>query len=52
MTIKSCLDPVPASVLKQYISVLLPVMTLIVNQSLNLAVFPDFFKLQSRSHML
>ena len=33
MTIKSCLDPVPASVLKQCISVLLPVMTLIVNQS-------------------
>ena len=46
MTIKSCpLDPVPASVLlKQCTSVLLPVMTQIVNQSLNLAVFPDCFK--------
>ena len=38
MTIKSCrLDPVIASVLKQCTSVLLPVMTQIVNQSLNLA---------------
>ena len=46
MTIKSCpLDPVPASVLKQCTSVLLPVMTQIVNQSLCLAVFPDCFKL-------
>ena len=46
MTIKSCpLDPVPASVLKQWTSVLLPVMTQIVNQSLNLAAFPDCFKL-------
>ena len=46
MTIKSCpLDPVPASVLKQCTSVLLPVMTQIVNQSLNLAAFPDRFKL-------
>ena len=46
MTIKSCpLDPVPASVLKQCTSVLLPVMTQIVNQSLNLAAFPDCFKL-------
>ena len=46
MTIKSCpLDPVPASVLKQCTSVLLPVMTQIVNQSLNLAVLPDCFKL-------
>ena len=46
MTIKSCpLDPIPASVLKQCTSVLLPVMTQIVNQSLNLAVFPDCFKL-------
>ena len=40
MTIKSCpLDPVPASVLKQCTSVLLSVM------SLNLAAFPDCFKL-------
>ena len=46
MTIKSCsLDPVPASVLKQCTSVRLPVMTQIVNQSLNLAAFPDCFKL-------
>ena len=46
MTIKSCpLDPVPASVLKQCTSVLLPVLTQIVNQSLCLAVFPDCFKL-------
>ena len=46
MTIKSCpLDPVPASVLKQCTSVLLPAMTQIVNQSLNLAAFPDCFKL-------
>ena len=46
MTIKSCpLDPVPASVSKQCTSVLLPVMTQIVNQSLCLAVFPDCFKL-------
>ena len=46
MTIKSCpLDPVPASVLKQCTSVLLPVMTRIVNQSLSLAAFPDCFKL-------
>lgn len=46
MTIKSCpLDPVPASVLKQCTSVLLPVLTQIVNQSLNLAAFPDCFKL-------
>ena len=46
MTIKSCpLDPVPASVLKQCTSVLLSVMTQIVNQSLNLAAFPDCFKL-------
>lgn len=46
MTIKSCpLDPVPASVLKQCTSGLLPVMTQIVNQSLCLAVFPDCFKL-------
>ena len=46
MTIKSCpLDPVPASVLKQCTSVVLPVMTQIVNQSLNLAAFPDCFKL-------
>ena len=40
MIIKSCpLDPVPASVLKQCTSVLLSVM------SLNLAAFPDCFKL-------
>ena len=46
MTIKSCpLDPVPASVLKQCTSVLLPVMTQVVNLSLNLAAFPDCFKL-------
>ena len=46
MTIKSCpLDPVPAFVLKQCISVLLPDMSLIVNQSLNLAFFSDRFKL-------
>ena len=46
MTIKSyALDPVPASVLKQCTSVLLPVMTQIVNQSLNLATFPDCFNL-------
>ena len=46
MTIKSCrLDPVIASVLKQCTSVLLPVMTQIVNQSLNLTAFPDSFKL-------
>ena len=46
MTIKSCpLDPVPASVLKQCTSVLLPVMTQIVNLSLNLAALPDSFKL-------
>ena len=46
MTIKSCpFDPVPASVLKQCTSVLSPVMTQIVNQSLCLAVFPDCFKL-------
>ena len=45
MTIKSCrLDPVIASVLKQCTSVLLPVMTQILNQSLNLATFPDCFK--------
>ena len=46
MTIKSCpLDPVPASVLKQCTSVLLPVMTQIVNQSLCLAVFQTVLNL-------
>ena len=46
IAIKSCsLDSVPASVLQQCTSVLLPVMTQIVNQSLNLAAFPDCFKL-------
>ena len=46
LTIKSCpLDPVPASVLKQCIPVLLPVMTLIVSQSLCSAVVPNCFKL-------
>ena len=46
LTIKSCpLDPVPASVLKQCIPVLLPVMTPIVNQSLCSAVVPNCFKL-------
>ena len=46
MTIKSCpLDPVPASVLKQCTSVLLPVMTQIVNLPLNVAALPDSFKL-------
>ena len=45
-TIKSCpLDPVPASVLKQCISVLLPVMTRIINQSICSAVVPESFKL-------
>ena len=53
MTIKSCpLDPVPASVLKQCTSVLLPVMTQIVNQSLNLATFPDCFKFASLNPFL
>ena len=46
LPIKSCpLDPVPASVLKQCIPVLLPVMTMIVNQSLYSAVVPNCFKL-------
>ena len=45
-TIKSCpLDPVPASVLKQCISVLLPVMIRIINQSICSAVVPESFKL-------
>ena len=44
--IKSCpLDPVPASVLKQCISVLLPVITRIINQSICFAVVPESFKL-------
>ena len=46
LMIKSCpLDPVPASVLKQCIPVLVPVMTLIFNQSLCSAVVPNCFKL-------
>ena len=45
-TIKSCpLDPGPASVLKQCISVLLPVITRIINQSIRSAVTPESFKL-------
>ena len=45
-TIKSCpLNPVPAAVLKQCISVLLPVLTRIINQSICSAVVPDSFKL-------
>ena len=46
-TIKSCpLDPVPASVLKQCgISVLLPVVTRIINQSICSGVVPESFKL-------
>ena len=45
-TIKSCpLDPVPASVLKQCISVLLTVISRIINESLRSAVVPERFKL-------
>ncbi|XP_068741907.1 uncharacterized protein [Montipora capricornis] len=45
-TIKSCpLDPVLASVLKQCISVLLPVMTRIINQSICSAVVPESLNL-------
>ena len=44
--IKSCaLDPVPAHVLKEYLSVLLPAMTKIVNLSINSALVQDCFKL-------
>jgi len=44
--VKSCpLDPAPAAVLKECWSVLLPVMTKIVNLSINTAVMPDCFKL-------
>ena len=52
-TIKLCpLDPVPASVLKQCISVLLPVMTRITNQSICSAVVPESFKLTFLSPLL
>ena len=44
--IKSCpLDPVPASVFKQCISVLVPVITAIINKSICSGVVPDCFKL-------
>ena len=44
--VKSCpLDPVPASVLKECLPVLLPVMTKIINLSIDTAVMPDCFKL-------
>ena len=43
--IKSCdLDPVPASVLKQCLSQLLPVITSVVNISLESAIMPDVLK--------
>ena len=46
LTIKSCpLDLVPASVSKQCIPAFLPVVTLILNQSLCSAVVPNCFKL-------
>ena len=44
--IKSCaLDPVPAHVLKECLSVLLPALTKIVNLSIKSALVPDCFKL-------
>ena len=44
--IKSCaLDPVPAHVLKECLSVLLPALTKIVNLSIESALVPDCFKL-------
>lgn len=44
--IKSCdLDPVPAHVLKEWLSVLLPAMTKIVNLSIKSALVPNCFKL-------
>ena len=44
--IKSCaLDPVPAHVLKECLSVLLPAMTKIVNLSITSALVPNCFKL-------
>ena len=43
--IKSCpLDPVPASVFKQCSSVLVPVITVIINKSICSGVVPDCFK--------
>ena len=43
--IKSCpLDPVPASVFKQCSSVLVPVITVIINKSIHSGVVPDCFK--------
>ena len=47
--VKSCpLDPAPAVVLKECWSVLFPVMTKIVNLSIDTAVMPDCFKLAIR----
>ena len=49
-TVKPCpLDPAPAVVLKECWSVLLPVMTKIVNLSINTAVMPGCFKLHLTS---
>ena len=51
--VKSCpLDPAPAVVLKECWSVLLPVMTKIVNLSINTAVMPDCFKLAMLNPLL
>ena len=52
-SVKSCpLDPAPAVVLKECWSVLLPVMTKIVNLSINTAVMPDCFKLAMLNPLL
>ena len=51
--VKSCpLDPAPAVVLKECWTVLLPVMTKIVNLSINTAVMPDCFKLAMLNPLL
>ena len=43
---KSCsLDPIPSTLLKECLDVLLPIITAIVNLSLSSGVFPDVYKL-------
>ena len=42
---KSCkLDPIPASLTKQYLDALVPVITKIINTSLTTGIVPDCFK--------